>query len=108
MFCTHGLHDQVILGIMGQQSGYGMILVRGQGIPMVFPMVRTGLLSFMGLYVLRTHPSGLRKTSKTSKHKTKLTFKTYHFYLMLIIPMSFTSHQFKMSQGVLYTGREEL
>ena len=42
------------------------------------------------IYVTNTAPSGL-ENSKTSKHKTKPTFKTYHFHLMLIIYMSFTS-----------------
>ena len=34
-------------------------------------------------------PSGL-ENSKTSKHKTKPTFKTYPFHLMSTIFMSFT------------------
>ena len=40
-------------------------------------------------YYERT-PSGL-ENSKTLKHKTKPTFKTYPFHLMFIVYMSFTS-----------------
>ena len=47
--------------------------------------------------------------SKTSKHKTKPTFKTYPFHLMLTIHMSFTSQPKQDAlRGVLYRRREEL
>ena len=57
--------------------------------------------------MLRTYLSGLRKTSKTSKHKTKPMFKTYHFYLMFIIFMSFTTipSKDKLMEFIIREGR---
>ena len=53
MFRGSERRDLAGLGIMGRWSGYGIPLVRGWGIPTVFPMMRTGSLSFAGLHVGR-------------------------------------------------------
>ena len=51
MFRARERRDRVRLGIVGQRSGYEIISVRGWGIRTVFPIMRTGLRSFVGLYV---------------------------------------------------------
>ena len=58
--------------------------------------------------VTNTPPLAL-ENSKTSKHKTKPTFKTYHFHLMPIIYMSSILQPTQdESKEVCYKGREEL